>query len=255
MKLFYRDQKRSRVELTPGGAVLLCEFQKMQKILDGVLTKARAAEAGQEGKMTIALLLGQIINDNTRKVLNYLEENYPKIEVEKISGGFRDLRTWLEDGTADTIITYEEEAHLIKDSVFEEVAKVDQGFLVPRENPLSRRSKIRIRDLEGQKIIFPDERETFTMYETFVGLCNMEGFEPVKLMAPDLNHMNMMAEMGKGILISREDSITTRSPDLKFFPSTELGKLTLVVAWKKNNLNPIIPFYHKLYEDLYHAQG
>jgi len=93
------------------------------------------------------------------------------------------------------------------------------------------------------------------MYETFVGLCNMEGFEPVKLMAPDLNHMNMMAEMGKGILISREDSITTRSPDLKFFPSTELGKLTLVVAWKKNNLNPIIPFYHKLYEDLYHAQG
>lgn len=205
--------------------------------------------------MTIALLLGQIINDNTRKVLNYLEENYPKIEVEKISGGFRDLRTWLEDGTADTIITYEEEAHLLKDSVFEEVAKVDQGFLVPRENPLSRRSKIRIRDLEGQKIIFPDERETFTMYETFVGLCNMEGFEPVKLMAPDLNHMNMMAEMGKGILISREDSITTRSPDLKFFPSTELGKLTLVVAWKKNNLNPIIPFYHKLYEDLYHAQG
>lgn len=62
----------------------------------------------------------------------------------------------------------------------------------------------------------------------------------------------MMAEMGKGIIITREDSIETRSPNLKFFRSSELGTVKLVAAWRKDNLNPIITFYHRMYEDIYH---
>ena len=56
MKLFYRDTKRSKVKLTAAGAVMLCEFQKMEVILDGVIDKARRAESGQEGHLTIGLL-------------------------------------------------------------------------------------------------------------------------------------------------------------------------------------------------------
>lgn len=110
MKLFYRDTKRSKVKLTAAGAVMLCEFQKMEVILDGVIDKARRAESGQEGHLTIGLLFGQIFNEITRGVLNHIDENYPKIEIEKLSGGFRDLRTWLDDGSADMVVTYEEEA-------------------------------------------------------------------------------------------------------------------------------------------------
>lgn len=51
MKLFYRDTKRSKVKLTAAGAVMLCEFQKMEVILDGVIDKARRAESGQEGHL------------------------------------------------------------------------------------------------------------------------------------------------------------------------------------------------------------
>ena len=117
MKLFYRDTKRSKVKLTAAGAVMLCEFQKMEVILDGVIDKARRAESGQEGHLTIGLLFGQIFNEITRGVLNHIDENYPKIEIEKLSGGFRDLRTWLDDGSADMVVTYEEEAQLVKNEM------------------------------------------------------------------------------------------------------------------------------------------
>lgn len=46
MKLFYRDSRRNRVKLTSAGSVMLCEFQKMEAILDGVIDKARRAESG-----------------------------------------------------------------------------------------------------------------------------------------------------------------------------------------------------------------
>ncbi len=254
MKLFYRDSRRNQVKLTPAGAVMLCEFQKMEEILDGVIEKARRAESGEEGQLVIGLLAGQIINDITARVLHNIDENYPKIEIDKIAGGFRQLRGWLEDGTADMVVTFEEEARLIKEVRFEEVQQVQLGFAVPVYHPLAKKRSLKIKDLEGEKIIVPDERESFILVEEFRRLCLLEGFQPEEVTAPDLYHMNMLAEMGKGILITRADSIETRSPNLKFFSSRELGKVKLVAAWRKDNLNPIINLYHKMYEDLYHDQ-
>lgn len=253
MKLFYRDTKRSKIKLTPAGAVMLCEFQKMEAILDGVIDKARRAESGQEGHLTIGLLFGQIFNEITRSVLIHIDEKYPKIEIEKLSGGFRDLRTWLEDGSADMVVTYEDEAKLVKGVIYEEVAEVSLGFLVPQGHPLTRKRTIKIKDLEGQKVIIPDERETFAAYDHFRELCMMEGFIPREIQAVDLNHMNMMAEMGRGISIAREDTMVTRSPNVKFYRSEELGKVRLVAAWKRDNLNPIITFYHNMYEEMYQS--
>lgn len=251
MKLFYRDSKKNKVKLTPAGAVFLCEFQKMEKILDGVIEKAKKAESGQEGSLTIGLLFGQILSETTKKVLANIDENFPMIEIEKISGGFRDLRTWLDEGRADMVVTYEEEAGLMKNVLFEEVGETQLGFVVPAGHVLSQKRALKVKDLEGERIIIPDEKETFTIYETFRNLCHMEGFTPREITAPDLNHMNIMAEMGRGIAISREDSLLTKSPNLKFFKSEELGRLKLVAVWKKDNLNPIITFYHQMFEDIY----
>ena len=250
MRLFYRD-KKSSVRLTPAGAVMLCELQKAVKITDGILEKARMAEAGEEGHMVIGLRFGQIFNYDVKAVLNKIDDEYPGIEIEKISGGYRDLRTWLEDGTADMIVTYEEEAGLISDATWEEVAVLDMGFCVPKENPLAAEKTLHIRDLEGQKIIVPDEREIFTVYDRFREQCMMEGFAPLEIYAPDLNHKNLMVEMGKGICLCTDDVMITRSPNVKFFKCRELGKVKLVAAWLKDNYNPVITFYHQMYENLY----
>jgi DNA-binding transcriptional LysR family regulator len=252
MKLFFRNKKLGSVQLTPAGAVMLCEIKKAAKILDGTVEKAHMAESGQEGHLVIGLRFGQIFNDIIKDVLNEIDDNYPNIEIEKISGGFRDLRTWLEDGTADMVVTYEEEAGLVKDVLYEEVAEVNLGFAVPKGHKLAEKKKINLRDIEGEKVIIPDEREIFTMHEKFRESCFLEGFAPNEVYAADLNHMNLMVEMGKGIIITSEDLMITKSPNVKFLRCKELGKAKLVAAWKKDNLNPIITFYHEMYEKIYH---
>ena len=255
MKLFYRDTGKGGVRLTPAGAILLDELQKTEARLQEALDNARRAESGQEGNLTIGLLFGQIINDLTMRVLKNIDENYPRIVVEKIQGNFRDLRIWLEDGTADIVVTSEDEARIVKRVRYEEVQQVRLGFVLPIDHPLAAKEEIYLRDLEGEKVIVPDDRESFTVTERFRQLCLLEGFVPEEVVAPDLSHMNMMAEMGKGILITREDSIVTRSPHLKFYPSAELGRVKLVAAWREDNQNPIIPFYHRMYEKLYHENS
>ena len=254
MKLFYRDSRRNRVKLTSAGSVMLCEFQKMEAILDGVIDKARRAESGQEGHLTIGLLCGQIINDITSEVLRNIDEKYPKIEIEKVQGGFGELSKWLEEGSIDTAITLEGEMTQNDGILYEEVQQVSLGFAVQTYHPLAAKRSLRISDLNGQKVIVSEEKEVGGIMEKFRRQCEEAGISVQEVSAPDLMHMHMLAELGKGILITREDSIITRSPNLKFFKSREMGSVRLVAAWRKDNLNPIITLYHRMYEDLYRQQ-
>lgn len=254
MKLFYRDNRRNRVKLTAAGLVMLCEFQKMEEILVGVIDKARRAESGQEGQLTIGILAGQIINETTLSVMDIIAEKYPKIEIDKVQGGYRDLRTWLEDGSVDMITTFEEEVSSMEGIFWEEVQAVHQGVAVPVHHPLARRRKLSVSDLAGEKIIVPDIRESQVVLEGFRLCCEAAGIIVEEVSAPDLMNMHLMAEVGRGLLLTREDSIVTKSPNLKFFKIPELGKVTLVAAWRRDNLNPIITFYHQMYEELYHGE-
>lgn len=254
MKLFYRDSRKNRVKLTAAGSVILCELQQMEEMLDGIIDKARRAESGQEGHLTIGLLAGQIINDISRELLSNIEETYPKIEIEKVQGGFGELRSWLEDGTVDMAVMLETDSLAEEEFLYEEVERVSLGFAVKSHHPLAKKRSLHIRDLDGQKVIVSEEKGLRGIMEKFRGLCKEEGISVIEVQAPDLMHMHMMAELGKGILITREDAIVTRSPNLKFFKSRELGEIQLMVAWRRDNLNPIITLYHRMYEDLYHRE-
>lgn len=251
MKLFFRDTRHNQVKLTAAGTVMLCELEKMQDILDGVLDKAKRAESGQEGKLTLALLYGQIINPPMAKVLQVIEEEYPKIEIEKVMGGFSDLRNWLEDGTVDVIITPEEEVIDREDLQYDEVQNVQLGFAVPSYHRLAKKRTLRVRNLEGETMVLIDEKESGFAANRFAPLCEAEGVRPHLIKVMDTHDVNMMGELGKGILISKEDSIETRSPNLKFFKSAELGSIRMVAAWRKDNMNPIITFFAKMYEEFY----
>lgn len=254
MKLFFRDSRHGKVSLTPAGTVVLCELQKMEEILNGILEKAQRAASGEEGKLSIALLSGQIISDIAGSVMQTIDREYPKLQIDKMMGSFKDLRRWLEDGTADIVVTFEEEARLVKGVVSEEVHESQLGFAVPVHHPLAKKRKLHLSDLKDETVILLDERQSYYVPELFRQLCYLEGFAVKELIAEDLASQNMMAELGKGILVTREDSIETRSPNLKFFKSTELGKIKLVAAWRQDNLNPIITFYHQMYENLYRGE-
>ena len=242
MKLFYRDHRKNQVALTP---------RKMNEIMKGVLDKAKRAESGEEGHLTVALPLGQIINETTADLLHYISENFPRIEIKQIQGDSRQLLIWLEEGSCDMIVTFEDDVKNMTDIIFEEVEEVNLGFAVPIYFAAAKKRSVKLSDIAEEKFILPDEEVQDSVTSRFRHLCRDMGLKPETVVSPDLNQMNMMAEMGSGILVTREDSIVTRSPNLKFFKSRELGRIKLVAAWRKDNLNPIITFYHRMYENLY----
>ena len=151
---------------------MLCEFQKMEAILDGVIDKARRAESGQEGHLTIGLLCGQIINDITSEVLRNIDEKYPKIEIEKVQGGFGELSKWLEEGSIDTAITLEGEMTQNDGILYEEVRQVSLGFCCSDLSSSCREKEaLRISDLNGQKVIVSEEKEVGGIMEKFRRQC------------------------------------------------------------------------------------
>ncbi|MCF0140618.1 MAG: LysR family transcriptional regulator [Mogibacterium sp.] len=250
MKLFVRDHKKSKLMLTSAGEVLFSELQKIEASCENMLVQAKRAEAGEEGRLTIGLFIGQIINRSAAETVAEMNRRYPHIEIDKVMGSYEQLRQWLTDGTVDSIVTLRDEADKLKDVHTADIYEIPLGFAIPNTNQLSLKKEVFLKDLSDQVIIYPNPKERNTLYNNFRNLCIKEGIEPDIIEAKDINHMNLMGELGRGILVCREDSILTKSPNLTFIKSEELGTVTLSVITRTDNYNPVLQIYHRLFEEI-----
>lgn len=250
MKLFNRDKKLASVELTPAGSVLLCELRKIGGIIDGIPLKAKMAELGQEGHLSIAMRLGHVMDRHEIGTIRYIDENYPGIKIEEVTTGFRQMRDWLSDGTVDIIITYEEDIRNMRGVAYDRIGQVGIGFSVPAGSPLAMRPELRIEDLRDSKILVPYMTESEAFTDRLMDACRLAGFDPDLIYEADLNRINMSVEMGRGIAMTTEDLLSNVSPNVSFFKCAEMGSAQMVMAFRKDNLNPILSFYRTIYHDM-----
>lgn len=251
MKLFNRDKKLGNVELTPAGSVLLCELKKINMAIDGISLKAHMADSGQEGHLAIAMRLGHVMDRYEIETINYMDENYPGIQIEEVTTGFRQMREWLADGTVDIIITYEEDIKNMRGISYDRTGQVGIGFSVPAKSSLAKRHEIRVEDLRDQKIIVPYVTESAAFIDRLMESCRSAGFEADLIYEADLNRINMSVEMGRGIAMTTEDLLSNMSPNVKFFRVPEMGNAQIVFAYRRDNLNPILSFYRTVYQEIY----
>ncbi len=170
LKLFSYAQQPAK--LTAAGEVFLSEIQITLASLDRAITRAKSADLGEIGFLSIGIA-SSISNTLLPDILRTFGEKFPGVKLE------------LRELTADRQIQELTERRL--DVGFEVIGNFDRSQLdimpileeslivaLPSSHPLVTRSHIYLSDLTTEKLILPSTAE-FPFYQQFITYCQQMG--------------------------------------------------------------------------------
>jgi DNA-binding transcriptional LysR family regulator len=172
LKLQLFNYAQQPAKLTAAGEVFLAEIQITLASLDRAITRAKSADLGEIGFLSIGIA-SSISNTLLPDILRTFGEKFPGVKLE------------LRELTADRQIQELTERRL--DVGFEVIDNFDRSQLnimpileeslivaLPASHPLVTRSHIYLSDLTTEKLILPSTAE-FPFYQQFVAHCQQLG--------------------------------------------------------------------------------
>ncbi|SET82524.1 DNA-binding transcriptional regulator, LysR family [Natronincola peptidivorans] len=242
VQLFERN-KRS-VRLTSAGSVLLREAISIVTKSEEAIEKTRQAELGIIGSLNIGFL-----GYSERVFLPYLirqfRRDYPKIDLHLNQFNHGMLIEALKTGELDIVFTLsfglDNIGGIKKKSVFTETISV----VMHCEHALASQASVQISDLSKERFITVSRQESPQGFNKTLLMCANSGFYPNIVSEPKLLHtVLLLVDAGMGIAILPKSLKLHSSSSLRFIDiEGEKVEDELMIAWKKNNLNPSIPLF------------
>lgn len=227
------DRNRSRVRLTPVGAVLLAEAGLVLERWEAALLKVRRTVVGEEGELSLGyigpptrLFLGPLLAEyrlRYPRISIHLEERTPERVWEMVARGSMSLGlTRPVPGSADpgmqTLLLREERL----------------GMVVPAGHPAANTPELSWRNLEGEPLIVLARREGVGLYNAILSGCGQAGWKPRFVHTPSLvGTVLSYVEAGAGAGIVT-DSVVPRGGALRFVPLTPVVTVPLVLVWRED---------------------
>ena len=246
MKLFTRTKKY--VRLTPSGAVLYDEFSKLMKMGQAALEKARNAELGESGNITLGVLETQRSENFLPDILNHLRTNHPNIQIDILSGTFQELRNAVINGSIDIALTFafDLEDYPIDDIVYQVFFQSKPKCVISRSNPLANRKDFQLNDLSSETMIAISPDVSKGAYHHILQFCERHNFTPARtIFENSIQNVLLKVEAGLGFSVLDENCISFSNTAVLSIPFTNTDPLNLMAVWRKNNLNPVIPLITK----------
>ncbi len=227
------DRNRSRVRLTPVGAVLLKEAGLVLERWEEALLKVRRTVVGEEGELSLGYIgpptrvfLGPLLAEYRRlypRISIHLEERTPERVWEMVARGRMSLGlTRPVPGAADpgmqTLLLREERL----------------GMVVPAGHPAAKAPEMSWGKLEGEPLVVLARREGVGLYNAILAGCGQAGWKPRFVHTPSLvGTVLSYVEAGAGAGIVT-DSVVPRGGALKFVPLTPAVTVPLVLVWRED---------------------
>ncbi|MEH7545876.1 MULTISPECIES: LysR family transcriptional regulator [Bacillaceae] len=244
VKLFIRN-KRS-VQLTPAGSVFLKEAMEIVEKTSGAIEKAKQTDAGLIGSLSIGFLSVHV-RSFLPEVIKRFRELYPKVELHLNHFPSKMLKEALEEGELDIAFTQPSGLHRIEEIEIQTVANEKYCIVMHKNHPFANRKTIRLAELATEPFIIHNRHDSpIGSYDFIVHLCEQNGLTPRIVSQPrfvDTVPILVESEMGISILPKSFEAVS--SPTLRFIEidGLEGHDFELVMAWKKNNLNPSISLF------------
>jgi DNA-binding transcriptional LysR family regulator len=251
VKLFIRN-KRS-VQLTPAGSVFLKEAIEIVEKTSGAIEKAQQTDSGVIGSLSIGFLSVHV-RSFLPEVIKRFRELYPKVELHLNHFPSKMLKESLEEGELDIALTQPSGLHRIEEIEIQTVAKEKYCIVMHKNHPLANNKKIKLADLATEPFIIHNRHDSpVGSYEFIVHLCEQSGLTPRIVSQPRfVDTVPILVESEIGISILPKSFEAVSSPSLRFIEidGLEGHDFELVMAWKKNNLNPSISLFLNILSEM-----
>ena len=247
LTLFIRTKKY--VRLTPSGTVLYSEFSKLLKLGQHALEKARNAELGETGSLCLGVLETQRSENFLPSRLGQLRKEHPNIQIDIISGTFRELREAVMDNRIDIALTlgFDMEDFNPDEVVFQPFFQSHPQCVISRSNPLATQPDFDLSALSSETMVAISPEISRGAYHNIVQFCERHGFQPARtIYANSVQDLLLKVKAGLGFSVLDENCISDSNTSLLSVPIYKTDPLNLVAIWKRNNLNPAIPLFTNL---------
>lgn len=195
------SRTRRLVKLTPAGQYLYDHLKEVPAQLVDAFEQARTLSRSG-GTLSIGILEGQEVNSRLLARLNAFSALYPKIEVELERNSFRNLRTGLESGHYDLVITLDFDLEGMSGVVTRVFLPQPAAIAINKSNPRSRVDSLTMEQLRDENFVVISPEESPVGYERFLSQCAAAGFLPRVVRRPlSLESLLLCVEAGMGVAL------------------------------------------------------
>ncbi len=230
--------------LTPEGEQIFKEWAVIEEMMMNSIYNAKLLHHTAIGHLNIGCTDTFQIGEAFTELTSSFREKYNNIDLNLESYGFKSLREKLNSRELDIIFIPNFELTNFKDIEWVNFQRVDLGIAVPVSNPLSRRERLTVKDLENEPFIVIAPSESTLGIEKIRSLCNANGFEPrIVKYASNLNSMTLELKNGAGVTICH-NKITDKK--LRIYDLEEQPRDSDIIAiWKQRNKSMELELFKK----------
>lgn len=230
VRLFNRTTRS--VELTGAGLHLLKKGKEILAAISQTELEVRTLQKNKNGKLHISLNFGAIHSDLPRLISSF-KEQFPKITVVIVKSNFNNLATNLRSTKIDIAFC----PNIFKEQILNQVPIQSQelGFLISKENPLSKKKSLKLSDLEGETLIYHGKHEHLGFQEEFLEFLKLKDVRPIIYYKKSKESCSILVGVGKGLLLTSKRAAHI-TKDAIFIPLAEYSpSVKYYATWSSKN--------------------
>lgn len=259
LKLFHRNNRTAG--LTPAGALLRAELEKVETRLTDAIDRARHLDRGLDGHLSVGVL--DVVNPSlfVTPLLHLFQAQYPRVDLNVSLRGFRQLRKGLEDGTLDVVFGKDFDLGALPGLCGLEVYQNQPSVLMPSRHPLALEPRLQVSQVKNESFVVLSQDECRASVHTLVDLCGKEGFYPKISKYADSNVDRIYyVALNYGISVVDLELSVPRWADLVTVPLYSDAEGVFVgihvkMAWSRSCTNPSTRLLVHLAEQMLSGEG
>jgi len=242
--LFIRNNRS--VRLTPAGAAFLEGAVEIVKTMETTIEKARLANSGLIGKLTVGLASPD--EKIFPPIIQSFRKEHPQIEISLLNHyNIGPLAEALRDKQLDvafliTTVT-QDQPDLLRKPIYSN--SVPLSAVLPAEHPLASLPEIDLRDLAEEHYVILDPEANKHGYDYSRKVCQDHGFTPeITCQTHNWDSLIHLVASGIGITLLPGNFDTYANDRVVFVNvKNKMYDFTTAATWKKENRNPCLPLF------------
>lgn len=240
MQLFLRGSKSMR--LTPGGAVLKTELERLMGDYDQILRKAERASWGMTGVLRIGVLEGHDVSGLLSSAVSYFERRWPNFDLHLQRHTYSKLISLLYEKKLDAVISYDFHLKDHGDISTLSIDEVRPVLALPAHHPLAAKEHLELSDMAGEQLVIVDEAECPGGVQLVIQSCReFGGFYPRFHFVETMEDATLWVEAGVRCALFNSGMNIMHSASIRTAELTQLPSMHVVLGWYPRNENPALP--------------
>lgn len=247
--LFVRNKKE--VRLTYQGTIMVKKCTEALNTIQAGIQEVQNIEHNADMELKIGCLEGMDLDIFVSPTAAYFNKSFPNVKISIERRSFGELRKRLDSRHVDLIFTLSFEIKYLKDIVYDEYYPVQAGILMPAEHPLAGKQDLKPDDFCGETFILPAVSDSPGRTEELQKILEKVGILCRNIFyVPNQESILLNIRSGKGVALLDNSWREAYDDRYYFFPlPRDAAPLSVVCAWKRENLNPAVALYTNMLKE------